>query len=354
VAEKPATGADVMSTVSSPHVSSDQIGISYHYITPDIIRIDSPLPFRGLKQINLWLLRDGDGWTMVDCGFGSDQVRADIQRVWDDVLEGRPITRLIATHFHPDHMGNSRWICETFGIKLLMTTPEWMSAQLAFRDLFTDDVQSTSRFYAKHGLSAELIERYQREFIIYTRCVRLPDQYESIKHLQNMRIGGHNWTVVCYGGHSPAMAGLYCKELKIYISGDQILPSITPNISVVHWEPLADPLSIYLESLKALRDIIEDDVLVLPSHRLPFRGLHKRIDELHHHHQDRLDHLRNFIRQHQEVTGAEAMLSLFGDRLDGQQLFFAMGEALAHLNYLYTHGEINYCAGDGSRYMYHH
>jgi glyoxylase-like metal-dependent hydrolase (beta-lactamase superfamily II) len=157
---------------------------------------------------------------------------------------------------------------------------------------------------------------------------------------------------MCLGGHSPALVGLYSAERKIYIAGDQILPKITPNISVVHWEPLADPLSVYLKSLDLLKAEIADDVMVLPSHQLPFHGLHRRIDELRAHHHQRLDHLRALLRDKNQLNAAEAMLSLFGQNLDGQQIFFAMGEALAHLNYLYARGEISCVRGHEGAYLY--
>ena len=309
-------------------------------VAPGVLRINSPLPFRGLKQVNLWLLRDGDGWTMIDCGFGSDEVRAQLEAAWSGALGGLPVTRLLVTHFHPDHMGNCAWLAQRWSLRPWMTTPEWMAAQLAYKDMFTDDIESSSAFFVRHGLPEDQIRIYRESFLLYSACVGMPGSYLTLTDGQSLNIGGRSWRVIVGGGHSPALAGFYCAELGVYIAGDQILPKITPNISVVHWEPFGDPLRLYLDSLERLRGIVPDDVLVLPSHREPFRGLHGRIAELEAHHQSRLDFIRALVDDRGSLTAAECMKALFGFVLDGQQIYFAMGEALAHLNRLVACGDI--------------
>lgn len=322
----------------------------FETVAPGVLRINSPLPFRGLKQVNLWLIEDLDGWTMVDCGFGSAEVRAQLEAVWAQALGGKPVTRLFVTHFHPDHMGNCGWISRRWGIRPHMTSFEWMAAQLAHRDLYTDDVPSSAAFFARHGLSRDQIDVYRAGFLLYSDCVDMPDDYVSLSHGDLLQIGGRDWRVVVGAGHSPALAGLFCEASGVYIAGDQILPKITPNISVVHWDPLGDPLKLYLESLARIRLIVPDEVLVLPSHRAPFHGLHGRLDELSAHHRERLDFIRGLVDNREPITAAECMRELFGFVLDGQQVFFAMGEALAHLNHLRGLGELEMLEdGDGRR-----
>jgi glyoxylase-like metal-dependent hydrolase (beta-lactamase superfamily II) len=327
---------------------------AFEEVAPGVLRLNTALPFRGLKQVNLWLLEDGDGWTMVDCGFGSGEVREHLSVVWDVALRGRPITRLIGTHFHPDHMGNCAWICNRWGLAPYMTTPEWMAAQLAARDLFTDDVPQSAEFFEQHGLAPDLLETYRSEFLLYSDFVQLPKSFHSIVDGEMLRIGSAEWQVIVGRGHSPALAGLYCAERRVYISGDQVLPKITSNISVVHWEPLADPLHQFLDSLRIVRSRVADDVLVLPSHKEPFCGLHKRLDELEEHHETRLELLRSVLRRKGTSSAAECMNALFGFELDGHQVFFAMGEALAHLNHLMGSGEAElYSDGAGkARYRW--
>ncbi len=322
-------------------------------VAPGILRVDSWLPFKGLKQINLWFIEDGDGWTMIDCGFAADSVRQQLESVWSTALKGKPVTRLIVTHFHPDHMSNCRWICERWNVRPWMTTPEWFAAQLAWLDLHTDNVAKSSIFYRRHALSEQLIKIYADGFLLYSDCVELPDTCRTIADNEQILIGGRTWRVVQGAGHSPAMASLYCEEEGVFIAGDQILPKISPNISLVYWDPFGDPLNAYLKSLTRLRQDVADDVLVLPSHRAPFRGLHQRIDELRAHHEHRLDKIRAMVPKGTSLTGADCMAGLFGADLDGQQVYFAMGEALAHLNYLCTLGEFK-LVDTGNSYHYTH
>ena len=122
------------------------------------------------------------------------------------------------------------------------------------------------------------------------------------------------------------------------IAGDQILPRISPNISVQAHEPDGDPLARYLASLAKLRRALPPDILVLPSHNLPFRGVHTRIDELAAHHHARCAEVIAACAR--PLSAAELMPVLFKRRLDRHQTGFALGEALAHMHYLVGQGEI--------------
>ncbi|MFX7992828.1 MBL fold metallo-hydrolase, partial [Acinetobacter baumannii] len=88
-------------------------------------------------------------------------------------------------------------------------------------------------------------------------------------------------------GHAPEHISLFCREAKLLISGDMVLPRISTNVSVVDVEPEADPLTLYLNSLSRYLEL-PADTLVLPSHGKPFTGLHQRIDQLREHHDERL------------------------------------------------------------------
>ena len=137
---------------------------------------------------------------------------------------------------------------------------------------------------------------------------------------------------------------LYCAETGVLIAGDQVLPRISPNISVPPHEPEGDPLARYLASLGKLRNALPPDILVLPSHNLPFRGLYPRIDELAaHHHARCAEVIAACARPH---SAAELLPIMFRRRLDSHQTAFALGEALAHLHYLIAQGEIERARGD--------
>jgi hypothetical protein len=150
-------------------------------VADGIFWISTAVPFVGLKQVNLWLVRDGDGWTMIDCGYGSDAVRDLITSVWANVLQGRPITRLIVTHFHPDHAGGSGWIAERWGLRPYMSHCEWLTASLAVLNRNTDHVQSRGTFYRRHGLDEARVQRFLTEVVLYSDGVTLPKSYKRLR-----------------------------------------------------------------------------------------------------------------------------------------------------------------------------
>ncbi|MEJ8570656.1 MBL fold metallo-hydrolase [Microbaculum marinum] len=324
-----------MNTAAPPSV-----GPGLHEVAPGIHRLNVPVPFRSLRQVNLWLLEDGDGFTMIDCGWGDAETRDLLEAAWQDRLGGRPVSRLIVTHFHPDHAGNCAFICERWNLVPQMTQLEWMAANLALRSLYTDDFELRARFYGSNGLSPEMLERYRTETVLYDTGVRLPQSYERLRPGTRTEIGGRSWLVMTGQGHSPDLAMLYCEADDILIAGDQILPKITTNVSVWPWEPLADPLGDYLRSLDRLEAALTPETFVLPSHREPFRNARARIAELKHHHAERLDRVLELLGR-DAVPAADLLDSLFNRALDGHQINFAMGEALAHLNRLVFEGRVS-------------
>ena len=319
-------------------------------VAPGIFWLSTVLPFR-LRAINLWLLRDGEGWTIVDCGYSRDDVRAHWQAVWRKYLGGLPVTRLIVTHFHPDHLGNSRWLCDTWGLLPHMTESEWLHGRLAVLDIHTDSIEQRVRFYAAHGLDAARLQRFRDEVVRYSDGVQMPESYIRIADGQEIEIDGRSWRVIVGHGHAPEHACLYCEERAILISGDQVLPQITPNVSVWPPEPEADPLKDYLATIERLRAAVRPDSLVLPSHRKPFTGIRERLDAIEHHHQERLEQVMARF-DGGSLSAGEVANFLFPQDLDGHQIGFAMNETLAHLNYLMHKGVLRRGQDSAGRFRF--
>jgi glyoxylase-like metal-dependent hydrolase (beta-lactamase superfamily II) len=164
-------------------------------------------------------------------------------------------------------------------------------------------------------------------------------------------IGGREWQIIIGEGHAPEHACLYCAETGVLIAGDQILPKISPNISVQAHEPDGDPLARYLASLAKLRDKLPPETFVLPSHNLPFYGVHTRIDELAAHHRERCAEVIEACAR--PTSAAELMPVLFRRQLDRHQMGFALGEALAHLHYLVVQGAVAGATGDDGVERFH-
>jgi glyoxylase-like metal-dependent hydrolase (beta-lactamase superfamily II) len=307
-------------------------------VADGIFWISTKVPFVGLKQVNVWLLRDGEGWTMIDCGYSQPDTREQIAETWRRLCGGRPVTRLIVTHFHPDHAGNSRWISEHWKLRMEMSQREWFAANLAILNRYSDQIPARATFYRRHGLDEARLEQFLSQAVLYRDGVELPQDYRRLSAGDVLAIGGDRWTVITGEGHSPEHVSLYCATRRILIAGDQILPAITTNVSTWQVEPEFDAVGAFLRTCKTFLGVLDRDALILPSHRRPFRNVHDRLRELAYHHAARC----NIMLDHAgSETDAGALIDvLFTPGLDGHQIGFAMGETIAHLNHLVTLGHM--------------
>lgn len=318
-------------------------------VAPGVYWLRMPLPFK-LDHINLWVIDEGDGWTIVDTGINLPEVRERWQMLLDDQLAGKPVKRMIVTHFHPDHIGLAGWFEETLGLELWMTLGEWGMA----RNLKLETTERSSgyleKFYYAAGFDDELMSIIPERSASYPSRISVPPA--GIRRIQGgdvIGMGDHDWQVIIGTGHSPEHACLYCKSLNVMISGDQILPRISPNISIWPQEPTADPLSQFLGSLDKFRHL-PDDLLVLPSHDFPFHGLHARLDDLAHHHDERIEETWKLCEK--PVTAYQVLKGLFTRKLDSHQVFFAIGEALAHLHHLEAKGRLKRSMQEDGVYLF--
>jgi len=311
-----------------------------HEIVPGVGWLRMPLPF-ALDHINLWLLRDGEAWTVVDCGVATEATRA----AWEQVFAGGvALRRVLATHCHPDHIGLSGWLCERFGAPLWMTTGEYAFARMMAAGLPGIDGTAALPHFQRHGLAdpAMVEQMASRKNYFPSLVPAVPVSYVRLQDGQSVVAGNHEWQVITGFGHSPEHASLWCKQLNLLISGDMVLPRISTNMSVFAVEPEANPLQLYLDSLGRFAPLPQD-VLVLPSHGKPFRGLHTRIGQLRDHHKARLAEVEAACEQPR--TAAEIVPIMFRRPLDAHQLSFALGEALAHLHKLWRDGIVRRQAG---------
>lgn len=307
-------------------------------VAPGVLWVRMPLPF-ALRWINLWLLEDGDGWTVVDTGVATDESRTHWTTIFaSPALKGRPVTRVLCTHMHPDHVGLAGWITDRFRCALWMSRLEYVVCRMLVADTGREAPEDGVEFYRAAGWDEEALATYRQRFGAFGRMVSpLPDAFRRVTAGDALAIGGRRWQVLGGNGHSPEHLCLWSPELNLFISGDQILPRISSNVSVFPTEPQADPLTDWLESCARLQREIPADVLVLPSHNEPFIGAHLRLQELIDGHELCLTRAERRLR-----AGPQRAVDLFGTLFPGtvtkEVLGFATGESLAHLNCLIARG----------------
>jgi glyoxylase-like metal-dependent hydrolase (beta-lactamase superfamily II) len=307
-------------------------------VAPGVHWLRMPLPF-ALDHINLWLLEDGDGWTLVDCGVHSAATIELWERLISERLAGRPIKRLVVTHYHADHVGLGGWHAKRWSAPLWMSEGEYLTALALYYETPGHHRGAMFDLFRSHGLDEARIEGMKAFSGAYPRLItELPHTFRRIMPDERFTIGAHQWRVIAGYGHAPEHASLYCDALKVMIAGDMVLPRISTNISVRPVEPDGNPLARFLESLDRFA-ALPQETLVLPSHGLPFRGMHGRIAQLHRHHADRLAELAAACSEPR--CARELVPVLFRRPLDDRGWYFAMGECIAHLNYLMHQGSLS-------------
>lgn len=310
-------------------------------LAPGVFWIRMPLPY-ALDHINVWALDDGEGWAIVDTGAYTEQSVA----AWGQWLatsgQSRAVSRVLVTHMHPDHVGMAGWLTRQYSAPLWMSRLEYLQCRVVVADCQQEAPPDALDFYHRAGWSAAALQAYRTRFGYFAKHIHtLPDSYHRLRDGQQLRIGQHDWRVVVGSGHSPEHACLYCPDLGLLISGDQVLPRISSNVSVHPMEPQADPMREWLASLAKLKREVPDDVLVLPAHGECFRGLHARLDFLAAEQHVALERLMATLATAQRVVDVfPALFSRPVSESTPSLLGMATGEALACLNHLQQAGRI--------------
>lgn len=327
------------STLHAPFQEPPQSGQVIE-VAPGVQWIRLPLPYR-LDHVNIYLIENGDGWTVLDTGLGTNDCRSAWDTLLNGKLRGQRLSSMLVTHFHPDHVGLAGWLSERFDLPLTMPRPEYLyslALQYAPADLGHDMHRP---FYRRHGLAPDVTELVlSRGHEYLRRTSGVPATYHRIKHGDAFGRSARAFHVITGGGHSLEQAMLYRLEEKLFFAADQVIARISPNVSVHAMEPDLDALGIFLTSLAELRGTVADDVLVLPGHGLPFYGLHQRIAELMEHHAQRCDLIADAIKQ-RPLSVADLVPHVFHRALDEHQTGFAFGEVLAHVNHMLGQGRLS-------------
>ncbi|SEK44443.1 Glyoxylase, beta-lactamase superfamily II [Roseovarius azorensis] len=308
-------------------------------IAPGLLWLRLPLPMV-LDHVNVYALDEGDSWTIIDTGIHSRRSVALWEEILAGPLQGRPVSRVILTHHHPDHIGMAGWLMERFNAALWATRTSWLMARMLILDVEDAPTPQALAFSRAGGMDPAIYEirKAERPYNFADICHPIPVGYTRVQEGDVIRAGGRDWDVRLGGGHAPDHLTLWSRDDNLVIAGDQILPSISPNIGVYPTEPEADPLSDWLAACDRLARHARDDHLVLPGHKLPFTGLPLRMQQLRDNHHGALDRLRAFLQE--PHTAADCFPHLFKRRIDQGTYGLALVESVAHLNHLLHAGEV--------------
>ena len=307
-----------------------------------------------LGHINNWILADhddaGEGFSIVDTGLFMPPVIEAWKSLFEDgALKGQTAKKIIVTHFHPDHVGCAGWLTKRFKAPLHMNRTEWLLTRMLIADVSDEVPEEAIAEWQFAGWDSELIEeRKAGGWGRFARAVsRLPIGHIRMEEGDILRIGNNEWRVMIGKGHTPEHACLIDDKNHLMISGDQILPRITSNISVMLSEPNADPLGEWLESIKRFRRELDPDLLVLPAHGRPFKGAHERLDTLLRRHNEALDELADAL-SNKSMRVVDSFPLLFSRPIGNDVIGLATGEAMATLRHLEYTGRAVHEMRDGT------
>ncbi|MEX5727875.1 glyoxylase-like metal-dependent hydrolase (beta-lactamase superfamily II) [Rhodovulum iodosum] len=310
-----------------------------------------PLPM-ALDHVNVYALDDGDGWTLVDTGIASRRSRALWQALLDGPLSGKPVTRVIVTHHHPDHMGLAGWFQSAYRAELWTTRTAWLLARMLQLDEQDRPTDEAIAFWRGAGMDPAMLARRvsERPFNFADTVAPMPLGFTRIVEGDTLRAAGRDWDVRLGHGHAPDHVTLWSRDCNLVLGGDQLLPSISPNLGVYPTEPEADPVADWMESCARLADHAREDHLVLPGHKLPFTGLPTRLRQLIDNHHGALARLEEHLREPR--TACDCFVPLFKREIGEGEYGLALVEAVGHVNHLTRTGRARRWRRDDGAWLF--
>lgn len=310
-----------------------------------------PLPMK-LDHVNVYALDEGDSWTVIDTGFASKRSKSIWRKLLAGPLQGKPVTRVVVTHHHPDHVGLAGWFQSEFGAELVTTRTAWLFARMLWLDEQPVPSPETIAFYKSAGMDADILasRTKERPFNFADVVAPMPLGFTRIAEGSVISMGGRDWDIITGNGHAPEQATFFSRDDNLVLAGDQILPSISPNIGVYATEPMADPIGDWLDSCARFADLARPDHLVLGGHKLPFTGLPVRMRQLIDNHHGALARLLDHIDT--PKAAGECFMPLFKRNIAEAEYGLALVEAVAHLSHLYQQGQATRARRDDGAWVY--
>ena len=319
-------------------------------VAPGILWLRMPLPM-ALDHVNVFALDDGHGWTIVDTGMDTRRSRAAWQAALEGPLAGKPVSRVIVTHYHPDHIGLAGWF-QAQGAELLTTRTSWITARMLVLDRQDAHPPQALDFYRRAGVLGDALAAKAAEtpFNFADVVSPLPLGFTRLSEGDILTGGGRRWLVRIGHGHAPDHATLWSMDDHLILGGDQLLPGISANLAVYPTEPAADPVTEWMDSARAFQPHAREYHLVLPGHKLPFTGLPLRLTQMIDNHVGALDRLVDHLSTPR--TAIDCFAPLFKRDIGPAEFGFALVESVAHLNCLLRQGRVQRSLSDDGAWLW--
>jgi glyoxylase-like metal-dependent hydrolase (beta-lactamase superfamily II) len=314
------------------------------------IRLPVPGP---LQHINVWLAPGHSGRVLIDTGLNQPETHA----AWGALALSEHLAdeleAILVTHHHPDHFGMAAALAARFEIPVRMSAPTRAAALRSSSATVGGSAADLAAYRREWGVDfGALVARARGAGSFEKLLSGIPAETAAI--VEGERIGELRdpWEASLHFGHAEGHVCLYWRDGDLLISGDQLLPAISSNVSLYPGAASEDPLADFLASLERLARL-PPQTIVLPAHGAPFRGAATRAAQVQAGHQQRLAKLSDFAREPRGT--AEVVGALFGARkLEGWNTLLAYGETLAHLRYLHLRGALlRLEEGDEVRWVRH-
>ncbi|MEZ6138523.1 MAG: MBL fold metallo-hydrolase [Pirellulaceae bacterium] len=306
-------------------------------VAPGVWWVRLPLS-SSLQAVNVYLLEDGKGLTLVDTGVRSKECREALNAALSHPdIESHQLTRVIVTHFHPDHMGLAGEYARD-GVELWTSRTAWLNCQLLLSNKQLLPLPSEVAFMQRAGLTGIELEGFRRRAANrYSALVAPPpDHFVPLLDSQMLSIGRRVWRVAMTYGHAAEHISLWSDE--VVISGDQILPSISSNLTVPYTESDVDVIGEWLRSCRSLMQIANNKALCLPGHQRPFYGTLNRLQQLEENIRKTLERLQAIAAQ--PTAAIDCVEQVYGRAIVADEKRVLLPEIVGMLNHLYFHGVV--------------
>jgi len=319
-------------------------------IRDNIFRVEIPLPRNPLKWLNSYFIKGEDRNLIIDTGFNMPECREAMFQALDELRMDMSRTDIYVTHLHSDHVGLAPEIASESTVTylsridygVLTASSRWDRADAEFirqgfseEDMLQQATKNPARIYAPRSIP----------------------NFTLVEDGDVLRYGGYDLRVILVPGHTPGNTILYAEKEKLAFLGDHVLFDITPNI--IAWEGMENSLGQYCDSLRKVRAL--DIETPLPAHRTVHTDVYARIDEILAHHQTRLNEALGIIKDRPGITANDLASKMtwqlksssnkWEDFPVGQK-WFAVGEAISHVDYLMAEGRVRRVF-DGRVYRYY-